>query len=553
MRCASFVHSAERKTRIGIFFDSFMEWLEKTYHKTLVWSLNHKLVMVLGTVIFLVVSFWSLKFINKELTPLQDQSIFLARLQTPVGSSFAFTDGKTKLAEEWFRKQPEVLRVYASVGGFSTGVADSNVAMMFVTMIPKDQRKVSQQDFMNRARKELSSIQDLTVRMQDLSARGFSSGRGFPIEFTVLGPNWDKLAVQAQKIMAEMKASGIMTDIDSNYLEGMPEISIVPDRPAAAHHGVSVAAIGKTINALMGGVINGQYERDGKRYDIRVKIEPSQDPLSQLKYLKVANARGNMIPLSQVVTQLDRKSLQSISRMNRQRAISVYANLMPGKSQQEAMDYITKRSTELLEPGYFLDKEGSSKSFKESFQSLIFALILGLVVAYMILAAQFNSFIDPVTILMALPFSIGGALAGLMLTGQSINMYSMIGVLLLMGIVKKNSIMLVEFANQVRERDDLDARTSLLKACPVRLRPILMTSFSTIAGAVPSALAQGAGAETFRPMAITIIGGTLFSTFLTLVVVPAVYLGTDRFRKRDQTLKELKAAFRTVGNEGILE
>jgi HAE1 family hydrophobic/amphiphilic exporter-1 len=195
----------------------------------------------------------------------------------------------------------------------------------------------------------------------------------------------------------------------------------------------------------------------------------------------------------------------------------------PGKSQQAAIDLISQVTKNVLPSGYTLQLSGSSETFEESFHSLIFALILGLVVAYMVLASQFNSFFDPITVLMALPFSFSGAFLGLLLMHQSINLYSMIGLILLMGLVKKNSILLVDFTNQVRDKGERSVKKALLTACPIRLRPILMTSVAIVAGALPPALAIGPGAESRIPMSVAVIGGVVVSTFLTLFVVPCVY------------------------------
>ena len=237
----------------------------------------------------------------------------------------------------------------------------------------------------------------------------------------------------------------------------------------------------------------------------------------------------------------EKPALTLISRLNRARAITVYANPAPGHNQQEAMKFVTNMAKTSLPPGYVLKMTGSSQSFKESFDSLIFALLLGLVVSYMVLASQFNSFLHPLTVLMALPFSFSGAFIALFLFHQSINIYSMIGFILLMGIVKKNSILLVDFTNQCRaeahvsgKKDDEELiRGALLKACPVRLRPIIMTSLATIAGALPEALAIGPGAETTIPMAIAIIGGVIASTVLTLFAVPCTYSLMSKLESRD--------------------
>jgi len=554
MRCAGFVHHGERTTKIGKAFEAFMESLKNNYDLWLRKSLQHRWTVIAGSIVFVAVSFVSIKFLTKEMSPAQDQSIFMARLILPVGSSLAYTDKQVKQAEEWLQSRPEVKQVFASIGGFGGGISDANDAMIVVTMRyfkdrPKDAetgKRLSQQDFMQVTRQAFAKIKDVRPVLMDMSQRGFSSGRGYPIEFTVLGSDWEKLAGYAQKIMEEMGKTGTMVDVDSNYLLGMPEIQVKPDRIAAAQYGVSIAAIGTTVNALIGGVKAGEFPEGGHRYDIKVKLDKKENAMDEIKKLLIGNNRANLIPISRVTQQEMNKSLQSISRSNRQRAITITANLKPGASQQEAMNQVEKISKNLLEPGYMIQQQGSSKTFKESFQSLIFALIMGLVIAYMVLASQFNSFIDPVTILMALPFSFSGAFFALLITGQSLNMYSMIGLLLLMGIVKKNSILLIEFTNTVRDRGTGEADAALIEACPVRLRPILMTSIATIAAAVPSALATGAGSETMRPMALCLIGGVLVSTVLTLFVVPCVYSLMDRFRKRDEVREKTKQAFAAV-------
>jgi HAE1 family hydrophobic/amphiphilic exporter-1 len=230
----------------------------------------------------------------------------------------------------------------------------------------------------------------------------------------------------------------------------------------------------------------------------------------------------------------------AITRYNRQRAISVFSIFVAGKSQGQALEYIKTSASKILPEGYHVAFTGSSQTFTDSFDSLYLALILGIIVAYMVLATQFNSFLHPVIILLALPFSFTGAIFAMKLTGISMNIYSMIGILLLMGIVKKNSILLVEFTNRAREHMKLSVNDALLYACPIRLRPILMTSIATIAAAIPPALAIGAGAETVRPMATVVIGGALLSTVLTLVIVPCAYSLTSRFEnvKHKEALEE---------------
>lgn len=557
MRCSSFVHPGERTTRLGRMFEGFMEAWRSFYSRTLSWTLGNRWKVLLGSIAFVGASFFSLSFLNKELTPTQDQGLFILRLMLPVGASLASTDEKAKEIEKWLRARPELSHLYVAVGGLgSAGGSDANTGMMFVTLKDRGQRGVdpqmgrelSQQEFMGVARTELAKIQGVKVFMLDLSSRGFSTGRGYPVEFILQGPEWNKLAELNERMKEEMRKSDLMVDVDSDYLEGMPEIRIVPDRDNAAMRGVSIDSIGNTVQALIGGVKNGQYTKGGHRYDIYIQLERRPEPREEFKDLLIANDRNNLIPLSSVSKLEQKPSLQQITRVDRQRAVSIYANLKPGASQEKALQFIQEKAKTLLPPTYTVAQSGSAKTFQESFNSLLFALFLGVLIAYMVLATQFNSFLDPLTVLMALPFSFSGAFFALVLMRQSINMYSMIGVLLLMGIVKKNSILLIDFTNAVRDRDKVGADEALKQACPVRLRPIIMTSFATMAAAVPSALATGAGSETFKPMAITLIGGVFVSTLLTLYVVPATYSLVDRFRKRDVRKRDVQHAFEVVGD-----
>jgi HAE1 family hydrophobic/amphiphilic exporter-1 len=561
MRCATFVHTGERTTRIGKMFENTMEFTKNWYEKLLRLSLNHRWQVMALSIVIMAVSFFSVKFIRKEFSPAQDQSMFMVRLTLPIGSSLAYTDQQTKLVEKWLRDRKEIRQVYVAVGGFGGGVGNANSAVIFATMNPRGERgtdsvlkhELSQQEFMDVAREAIAKVPDVKPVMVDFSQRGISGGKGFAIEFTLLGPDWNKLSEYSTALMKEMEASGLVTDVDTDYRVGMPEIQILPDRVRAAQHGINIEEIAKTVNALIGGVLQGQFPQGGHRYDIRVQMEKVGEPLKRIEDLYIGNARSNLIKISEVVKREVNPSLQTISRLNRQRAITITANMKQGKSQPEAMAFIEKSASKMLAPGYMIAAGGASKSAAEGFRSLMFALVMGLVVAYMVLASQFNSFLDPTSILMALPFSFTGAFFALWVSGESLNMYSMIGLLLLMGIVKKNSILLVEFTNQVREHKETNANSALIEACPVRLRPILMTSFATVASAIPSALAMGSGSETARPMAVALIGGVLVSTALTLVAVPCVYSLLDRFRRRDRVALETKKAFAAVTKETELK
>jgi hydrophobe/amphiphile efflux-1 (HAE1) family protein len=534
MRCAAFVDVQERTSRVGRGIETGLHRVSGLYRTTLAWALSHRALVMIGSLVFFAASMVSVQFLNKEFLPPEDQSRFIIRLMTPVGSSLSFTDEKVKEVEAFLATRPEVNGYFTSIGGFGGG--DVNSGMAFVTMKPKSERSISQFELMDICRREFRKIKDVRAVIQDLSSRGFSSSRGFPVEFTVQGPDWDKLAAYSTQIMAELEKTGLVTDLDTDYQVGAPELRIIPDRDKAAARGVSISTIGQTVNALIGGLVVGRYSRGGHRIDIRLKLEEQTGAsrAERVRSLNVRNNRGELIPLMDVVRLEEKPTLQVISRKERERAVTVFANVRKGASQQTALETVQQIAARVLPPEYYVKLSGSSQTFQESINSLFVALILGIFVAYMVLASQFNSFIDPVTVLMALPFSVSGAFVALLVSRQSLNIYSMIGLILLMGIVKKNSILLVEFTNQVREhaRGGKSVRESLLEACPIRLRPILMTSIATIVGAIPPALAIGPGAETRIPMAVCVVGGVIVSTLLTLYVVPCAYSLFSRFERK---------------------
>lgn len=533
MRTSQFMEESKRRSRLGEFVDRLFDGMVDVYKSTLAMALNNRVIVLSASLIFFIGSIYLVKLIPKEFVPAQDTSSFMLRLKTADGSSLSFTDQATKEIENYFLSRPEVKRFFVSVGGFGgTGYSESNSAMMFVTLKDPKNRPINnktgdhwkQLELLDLYRNHFKNFKSGKVFVQDTSQGGFSaSGRGFPVEFTIVGGNWQVLVKSAKNIMDEMKSSGMFSDIDTDYKESVTEIQILPNRERAKLYGVSVQEIGTTINALIGGVIVGKYSKEGHRNDIRIKMaNASKNRLQDLKKIYVRNTRGELINLLEVAIVKELPGVQTINRRQRSRAVTIFSGVAYGKSQGEALEKVREITKKHLPPGYSLVESGSSETFKETFTSLIFALGLGVLIAYMILGAQFNSFIDPITVLVALPFSISGAFIGLWIQGQSLNMYSMIGLILLMGIVKKNSILLVDFTNQ-RRMEGLSVLDALKDACPKRLRPILMTTFSTVAGAVPLAFSLGPGSESLKPMAVAIIWGSLISTILTLVIVPAFY------------------------------
>ncbi len=544
MRCSQFLEVGHT-TRLGQFVDGLMAGLTASYRRALVFFLGRrKTVLTLAAVLFFG-SLFLTRGLKKEFVPSQDQSRFLVRMILPLGTAMEQTDAVFKKAEALLMQNPELGSYYSAVGGFSGGQV--NTGFVFITMKPRAARPeinghhITQAEFMQKVRKEFSTLPQVErVIVQDLSQSGFTAQRGFPVEFTVRGPDWDTLGNAGKQMMEKMKTSGLMTDIDTDYQLGMPELQIHPDRPKAAEHGVSVLSIANTINAMIGGVRNGKFTSRCKRYDVRVRLaEADRSNPKDVQRIWVRNQHGEVVPLSELMASEVKPTLFSITRKNRERAISIYANPAPGHTQQEALEAVQRIAKETLPADYRIVFSGGAQAFQESFQSLLVALVLGIFVAYMVLATQFNSFIHPVTVLLALPFSVTGAFLALFLSGNSLNLYSMIGLILLMGIVKKNSILLIDFTNE-RRRQGAGVQQALLEACPVRLRPILMTSVATVAAAIPEAFAIGAGSETITPMAIALVGGVTLSTLLTLFVVPCAYEFFSRFEKQSyRTVEEI--------------
>ncbi|MCL2178329.1 MAG: efflux RND transporter permease subunit [Proteobacteria bacterium] len=510
-------------------------WVDKAFSKLeqlYAWQLQLALkspyfILVLAATLLLA-SAWVFSKLPAEFVPSQDQSRLIVRYQAAIGSSLSETSALIQRAESFMASRPETARIFTVIGGFTGNVASGQT---FWTLKPRKERSFSQNELAGILRKELSSYPGLRVSIQDPSQSGFTAQRGYPIEFSVQGNDWDTLVSQANEVQQKFSASGLVVDLDSDYRLGQPELRIIPDRNAAMDKGIPVSDIANTMNALVGGVRVGKFNSQGRRIDIRTRLISEQRTRSEdIANLRFRTASSELIPLSSVATMEERPAFQAITRKNRERAITFFANPAPNHSQDEALKFVESLGKE-MKPGYRIVFGGASTTFKESFQGLLFSLILGILVAYMVLAAQFNSFLNPVTVLTILPLSAAGAAFALWSFGITVNIFSLIGILLLMGIVKKNSIILVDYASQQRDKG-LNAFEAMLRAGPVRLRPILMTSIATAMAAVPAAFGLGEGSETRRPMAIAVIGGLAVSTFLSLLVVPAFYVVADNIKNR---------------------
>lgn len=531
MRSSEFMESTESHGAFARYIDRTFHRLENLYRRILRLVLDWRVTTVIVAIVLFIGSLLLSPMIRKEFIPAQDQSMFMIRFQTPVGSSIEYTMSKLTEIEKLIKSRPEVSHYFAAVGGLSGG--EVNAGIVFMTLKPIKERTLSQDDMMALFRDTLNKVPDLHVVAQDLSLRGFTAQRGYPIEFNIRGSEWPVLKEKTEAILKKFGDTGLVTDLDTDYRTGQPEIHVIPLREEAAARGISIEDISNTVAAAMGGARVGKFTKGSRRYDVRLRLE-QKDRLKpeDIMALQLRNTYGEIVPIKDVVKIEEVPTLQTITRRNRERSISIFANMTPGKSQSDALNAAEKIGKEVLPEGYRLFMGSGSATFVDSFKSLGFVILLGIIVSYMVLASQFNSFLHPLTVLVALPFSLSGAFLALYLTDKSINLYSMIGIVLLMGIVKKNSIMLVEYANKKRYEEGMSLRDSLLAACPIRLRPILMTSCATIAAAIPPALALGPGAESRIPMSVTIVGGVLVSTLFTLLVVPCVYSLMAKWERR---------------------
>jgi hydrophobe/amphiphile efflux-1 (HAE1) family protein len=551
MRSAAFLALSPKPSRFENFLEVKFHKLGEFYQKLLGFTIHWSKAVVVASLVLFVASLWLVKGLRQEFVPQQDQNIIFLNTQLPPSASIEATAAKGLEIAKILDANKNISRYFMNIG---SGMGASNVNQMSfpIALIPREERSVTHLQVMDQIRQELKKVKDTRNSLRDISARGLTSGRQNPVSFNLRGPDLKILQAKGEEIMGRLNKEGLTQDLDTDFKLGLPELLVRPNRDKMASRGVSIEKVAQVLNSAVAGIRQNQITEDGRRFDIRFKLHDSEirSP-KDIEMIDVRNDFGLRVPMSQLVEFENRETYQSITRVNRQRAIGVFGNVAGGAGQGQVLERAEQIAHEILPAGYDFSLEGSAAGLSESFKSLGVALILGILVAYMILAVQFNSFVHPVSILAALPFSMTGALLVLWLSGVSLNLFSFIGLIVLMGIAKKNSILLVEFTNHVRESGQKDIRKAILEACPVRLRPILMTSVATVAAATPLIFGNSIGQETRTPMGLTIAGGTIISTFFTLFVVPCLYLVLSRFesKKRNHFVVETTAAKSEPKNE----
>ena len=524
MRAAAFLKTEKKFSKLEVKLEHVFESLANGYRNLLTKCLNHKWKILISSMTFFILSLFTVKFIKQEFVPTQDQNLIIITAQAKPGTSLEET---MKLVAPL----QQILNEVKEISGFLLSVGPGQVFLP-VNLVDQSKRKLNHTEVMSLIREKTKDLKNgLRVSMRDISTRNLATGRQNPIAFNLRGSDLQVLNDKAQEMIKKIENEKMGIDVDTDYRLGQKELTLVPDRDQLLKKGVSADAVSQVLQVAIAGLRAGQFTSDGKKNDIRFKVKEDQIATQEdVKMLYVRNNYGNIIPLSELVTTENKPSLQSINRINRQRSISVYGNLISGQSQSTVLNKIKATAESILPDGYTFNLEGASAGFSSSFQNLYLVLLIGIVVAYMILAVQFNSFRDPIAVLMSLPFSVTGAFLILWMMGSSLNLFSFIGLIVLMGIAKKNSIMLVEFTTHVKHDKNISYSEALLQACPVRLRPILMTSVATVMAALPLVFGGGLGHETRKPMGLVIVGGIIVSTTFTLFVVPVFYLILNELR-----------------------
>ena len=534
MLTSRFVKVSHKQNFIFRLLGRLLDGLDNAYRGLLAVALRNRLVVVVLAIAVLGASLYLSTLLKKEFVPPMDQSEFSMHVELPTGKSLATTRRYIESIAREVRQLPGVEKTFVTVGGgMAQKVAEGSI---YVGLIPTAERAFSQQQMMDFLRKKFKTRRGVKVAVEPLAIVSGSGMRNQPIQFNIRGQSLEKMAKVGRDLIAELKKKKGLVDLDYTYKGGKPELAIHVDRNQAAALGVPVASIATTVRALMGGDKATTLRQQGNLYDVRVRLQ-AKDRVTpdDLKRLKVRSSLRQLVDLSNLVTVKRGTGPTQIDRQERQRQVTIVANLQD-LPLGEAIAFVEKTAKKVVPAGFSTSFTGMAEIMEESFNDMFFALFLAIIIVYMILASQFDSFIHPFTIMLSLPLSVVGALGGLLISNSALSIFAMIGIIMLMGLVTKNAILLVDYTNTLRERG-LSRDEALLKAGPVRLRPILMTTAAMIFGMLPVAIGMGEGAEMRSPMAICVIGGLATSTFLTLLVVPVVYSLLDRFASKKVTME----------------
>jgi multidrug efflux pump len=527
-------------------FDAFFEWLNRIYDRTLRFAMRWKWLTIGGAAAAVVLSVVLFRLLPSELVPIEDRGVAFGIVIAPEGATLDYTDKYMREVESRLLPLPERRSLFSATGLGFGGPGRVTNGFVFLGLAPRSERRRSQQEIVQALFPRLISIPGVLAFVINPPSLGgsFSSS---PVEYVLQGETYEELNQAVGTVMGEASKLGYMINLDTDLRLNKPQLDLTIDRERAAGLGVSVTDIGLTLETFLGGRIVTNFKRGTKQYDCILQMKPSSrsapDDIREI-YLR---GKGGLVQLANVVRVEETLAPKELNHYNRVRSATITANLVPGVSLGQALDDLDRISAEKLPSGMKRDYAGQSLEFKSSTSSLYFMFLLAIIFIYLVLAAQFESFIHPLTILLSVPLAVFGALLALLIFGQSLNIYSQIGLIMLIGLVTKNAILIVEFSNQLRGQGK-SATDAVIEAATIRLRPILMTSLATIFGVLPIAIGLGAGAESRRPLGLAVVGGMLFSTFLTLVLVPVLYAILSRFvRVSTEEEHEVAAEGRPAG------
>ena len=523
--CSRMLHHQRSHRKLYIVMENAFQALERGYRRLLEWAVSYRWTVIMLAVVTFVVAVYLVRFIGTEFFTQADEGQFKIGFELPTGTSLNETTKRLYDLETLVAAQPETDHFFGAVGVGSG--EEVNKGVLIVKLLPREERQDDQKKIMSRLRKELAAYREMISSVEYLSAVG-GSGREADIEVVVKGPSIDELARVSEKIVSDLRSQGHFIGVDTDLRITKPDVKVHVNRNLADELGVDVRSLSEEIYILFGGKEAAKFKEGGYRYDIRVKALPDYRMTPEdLELLSIRARDGRLIDAANLISYEVSRGPNVINRFDRMRSVKLYSDV-EGIAAGEGLVSVEKTIHNHLpaEGNWSTALVGRTQVFRESFQYLLQALLIAVLVIYMILCIQFESFVHPFTMMLALPLCMVGVFGALLITGKTLNIFSFIGIIMLMGIVTKNGILLVDFANQQR-RKGMDKVQAMLTAGPIRLRPILMTASAVVIGVVPVALAMSEGGETRAPMAIAVIGGMVSSTFLTLLVVPVVYLMLD--------------------------
>ncbi|HET7598644.1 MAG TPA: efflux RND transporter permease subunit [Gemmatimonadales bacterium] len=524
MLCAKILRVPPSHGRVYRALEAGFDGLARVYARSLAGALRRRWLIVLGAVGVLAGAVLLFRSLKREFVPPEDRGYFYTLIIAPEGSSLAYTDGYQRQAEAMLGKTRGVAS-YFSVVNLGDGVSRG---IIFANLEDWSARTRKVQEIIGELQPKLFGIPGVFAFANNPPAFGFGS----PVQFVVQHPDFGALAQGVDSLLARARGIKGLVNVDTDLRVNKPELTVSFDRDRAEDLGVPVGDVAGTLQVLLGGNRTSTFTRNNKLYDVIVQLDPRERATpSDMTGIYVRGRGDQLVKLEAVASVREGVGPRELNHFDRVRSATITASLLPGFTLGEAIDSLRRVADEVLPKGSSTALAGESRELDESGSSLYFAFVLALVVVFMVLASQFESLVHPFTVLLAVPLAVTGALLTLKLAGSTINLYSQIGMILLIGLVTKNSILLVEYANQLKERG-LDTLSAVREAGRIRLRPILMTSVATIMGALPIALGLGAGSSSRRPLGYAIAGGVLVSTVLTLYLVPVVYALVDGLRER---------------------